>query len=192
MPPKTKFEKETIINAAFEIAAAEGLNAITARSVAKKLKSSVAPIYVNFETIDELVETVVHRVFELSDEFLQKQKGSSIFENIGKASLAFAREYPVLYRELALQPNPYLASYEALERSMIQAMAEDEHLKDWTDEERRRLFLKMRIFQMGLTAMVANGQVPSWMEEEAFEALLMEVGEDLFQAQQVKREEKSE
>jgi len=191
MPPKTKFDKEAIISAAFDIAAEEGLSAITARSVAKKLKSSVAPIYVNFETIDELVETVVHRVFELSDAFLQKQQGSSVFENIGKASLAFAREYPVLYRELALQPNPYLASYETVEKSMIQAMAEDEYLKDWTDEERRRLFLKMRIFQIGLTAMVANGQVPSWMEEEAFEALLMEVGEDLFQAQQLKREEKS-
>ncbi|RQD68598.1 MAG: TetR/AcrR family transcriptional regulator [Tindallia sp. MSAO_Bac2] len=190
MPPKTKFDKEAIVNAAFEIAEEEGLKAITARSVAKRLKSSVAPIYVNFETIDDLIEAVVHRVFALADEFLKKQQGSSIFENIGKASLAFAREYPVLYRELAIQPNPYLASYETLEQSMIEAMAEDELLKGWSDEERRQLLLKMRVFQMGLTTMVANGQVPSWMEEEAFEELLMEVGEDLYLAQKAKREGK--
>ncbi len=73
---------------------------------------------------------------------------------------------------------------------MIEAMAEDELLKGWSNEERRHLLLKMRVFQMGLTAMVANGQVPSWMEEEAFEELLMEVGEDLYLAQKAKREGK--
>ena len=190
MPPKTKFNKEAIIDAAFEIAREEGLSGITARSVAKRLKSSVAPIYVNFATIDELTEAVVHRVFAISDELLKKQKGTSVFENIGKASLALAREYPVLFRELSIQPNPYLASYETMEQAMIEAMAEDEELKDWTFEERRRLFLKMRAFQMGLTTMVANGQVPSWFDDEEMEELLMEVGEEVFMAQQMKRKEK--
>ena len=188
MPPKTKYDKEAIVEAAFEIAREEGLGGITARSVAARLKSSVAPIYVNFSTIEELVEAVVHKVFALTDDMLEQQAGDSMFEKIGRASLAAAREFRVLYRELAIQPNPYMASYESMEEMMVHAMGQDEAMKDWSLEDRKRLFLKMRVFQVGLTAMVTNGQVPSWMSGEEFEELLMEVGEDVFMAQSVKRE----
>ncbi|MDF1618048.1 TetR family transcriptional regulator [Petrocella sp. FN5] len=190
MPPKVKFDKEAIIDAAFDVAKKEGLTGITARSVAARLGASVAPIYVNFATIDDLVIAVVERIFSISEALLAKQKGKSIFENIGKASLEFAREYPVLYQELSIQPNPYMASYEKIENNMIEAMAEDEMMRDWTLEERRQVFLKMRVFQMGLSAMVANGHVPSWMDNQGFDQLLMEVGDDILRAQLLKREEK--
>ena len=192
MPPKTKYDREAIIAAALEIAKEKGLGGITARSVADQLKSSVAPIYVNFETVEELVEAVVERVFGLSGEILAQQKGESLFENIGKASLAFAREYPVLFRELTLEPNPHMASYEAVEQTMIDAMAEDEEMKDWTLMERKRLLFKMRVFQTGLSALVANGHVPSWLDEGEAERMLMEAGEELLLAHQRKREEKQQ
>ena len=61
MPPKTKYNKEDIVDAAFEIAKEEGFSGITARSVANRLHCSVAPIYVNFATIDDLITDVVER-----------------------------------------------------------------------------------------------------------------------------------
>ena len=188
MPPKTKYNKEDIVEAAFEIAKEEGFSGITARSVANRLHCSVAPIYVNFATIDDLITDVVERVFALSDELLAKQKGPHLFENIGKASLAFAREYPVFFRELVMQENPYMASYETIENAMLEGLAEDKAMRGWTLEERKRLFLKMRIFQMGLSVMVANGHVPSWLDEEAVEELLFEVGDELVGEQQMRRE----
>jgi len=189
MPPKNKFTREEIIEAAFEVAREEGFSKITARSVASRLNSSVAPIYVNFKTIDELVQAVVQRVFALSEELLVKQKGQNLFENIGKASLAFARDYPVLFRELVLKPNPYMTSYEETEKAMVEALKENEEMKGWNVEERRRLLLKMRIFQLGLSAMVANGHVPSWLDDQESEKLLMETGEQLLMAEQIKRKE---
>lgn len=191
MPPKTKFDKNAIVDAALEVAKEKGFSGITARNVANQLHSSVAPIYVNFSTIEDLVEAVVQRVFAISEELLAKQKGQSLFENIGKASLAFAREYPVLFRELSIQPNPYMASYETVENFMIESLAEDEAMQDWTLEERKRLLLKMRVFQMGLSVMVANGHVPSWLDNQEFDELLMEVGNDVLIAQQIKRKEHS-
>ena len=107
---------------------------------------------------------------------------------IGKASLAFAREYPVFFRELVMQENPYMASYETIENAMLEGLAEDKAMRGWTLEERKRLFLKMRIFQMGLSVMVANGHVPSWLDEEAVEELLFEVGDELVGEQQMRRE----
>ncbi len=187
MPPKTKFDKEAIIDAALAVAKEEGFSGITARSVADRLQSSVAPIYVNFATIDDLVDAVVERVFSISEELLTNQKGNNMFENIGKASIDFAREYPVLFRELSLQPNPYMPSYETVENTMVDVMAEDETMKGWTLQERRRLLLKMRVFQMGLSAMVANGHVPSWLDNQEFDQLLMEVGDDILLAHQIKR-----
>ncbi len=187
MPPKTKFDKEVIIDAALAVAKEEGFSGITARSVANLLNSSVAPIYVNFATVDDLVEAVVKRVFAISEELLTKQKGKSMYERIGKASLDFAREYPVLFRELSIQPNPYMASYETIENTMLEAMAGDENMRGWTLEERRRLLLKMRVFQMGLSAMVSNGHVPSWLDNQEVDQLLMEVGDDVLLAHQMKR-----
>lgn len=188
MPPKTKFNKENIIEAAFEIAKESGFSAITTRSVAKRLDSSVAPIYVNFETIENLIEAVVQRVFAVSNELLAKQTGPDVFENIGKASLEFARDYPVLFRELTIQPNQYMASYETEEKTMIEAMAEDEAMRGCTMEERKRIFFKMRVFQVGLSVMVANGHVPSSFNEKDVEELLMEMGREVLLIQKIKHE----
>jgi AcrR family transcriptional regulator len=189
MPPKTKFDKNAIVDAAFEIAKEKGFSGITARNVANRLNSSVAPIYVNFAAVDDLVKAVVQRVFTISEELLAKQNGKSLYENMGKASLTFAREYPVLFRELSLQPNPYMTSYETIENAMVEALAEDTAMQDWTLEERKRLLLKLRVFQMGLSVMVANCHVPSWLNNQEFDELLMEVGEDVLLAQQMKRKE---
>ena len=82
-----------------------------------------------------------------------------------------------------------MASYEAIENNMLEAMAGDEAMKDWTLAERKKLLFKMRVFQMGLSVMIANGHVPSWLDEHDFDALLMETGDDVLLAHQVKRKE---
>ena len=187
MPPKSKVSKEKIIEAAFEIAKKNGFSKVTARNVAKHLGCSVAPIYVNFETIDDLISAVVKRVFALSNELLAKQSGENMFENIGKASLEFARDYPILFRELVIEPNQYMKSYEEFEETMLQAMSEDKEISSLTFEERRKLLFKMRVFQLGLSVMVANGHIPSYLDEKAVEKLLMETGEELLQIQKSKK-----
>jgi AcrR family transcriptional regulator len=179
MPPTTRYTRDAIVDAAFEIAKEHGFSGISTRAVARRLGCSVAPIYQNFATVDELVAAVVERVSALSGELIAAQTGPNPFENMGKASLAFARDYPALFREMALEPNPYMASHEQIEDAMAGIMAEDPELAGWTDAERRRLFLKMRVFQLGLSAMVANGHLPSWMNEKATEELLLETGEEI-------------
>ncbi|MBH1940946.1 TetR/AcrR family transcriptional regulator [Mobilitalea sibirica] len=189
MPPKAKVTKEDIIEAAFIIAKENGFSAITARTLAKHLGCSVAPIYVNFKTIDELMDAVIKRVFALSEELMAEQNGSDVFENMGKASIAFARKYPVLLRELIMKPNPYMENYDTVENYLLETMAKSEEMKDWTLEERRRLLLKVRCFQIGMEVMLANRMIPSWFQEDDAETLLMEVGEDLFLGQNRKYRE---
>ncbi len=191
MPPKPKFNKETIVEAAYEIALEKGLSAITARSVANRLGSSVAPIYVNFVTIEDLTTAVVGRVFTITDELVAKYKGSNLFENMGKASLEFARAYPVLFRELTMEPNPYMASYDTVEDSILEGLVEDESMRGLPLGERRRLLFKMRVFQLGLAAMVANGHLPAWLEDSQVEEIFLEVGDEFLRIQHIKREEEN-
>jgi len=179
MSPKTKFDKKSIVDEALEIAKEKGLKEITARSVAKKLKSSVAPIYVNFDSVDELVESVVQRFFSLSEEYLEKQEGKSMFEKIGRASLTLAKEYPIIYRELAIEPNQYMSSYESIEENMLKEMSKDEDMKKLSRDEQKKLLFKMRAFQTGFLVMIVNNNIPSWIKENDIEKMLIEVGEEL-------------
>lgn len=182
MPPKTRFERSDIVEAAFAIARDEGLEAVKARRVADKLGSSVAPIYNNFATIDELVGAVVEHVLAISRSILAEQQGDSVFENIGRASLIFARTYPMLVGDLVLKPNPWMAAIDQQDHTLVEVMAEDPELAGWSQAERRRLLLQMRAFQLGLMAMTVNKQIPSWAADIDLEELLMKTAGDLVQA----------
>ena len=83
MAPKPKFTKEEIIATAFDLARDNGLDSITVRNVAKKLGSSIAPIYVNFNTVDELIQEVVKKAFEISRQMLMEQNSGHPFGTSG-------------------------------------------------------------------------------------------------------------
>lgn len=183
MAPKAKYSREEIITAAFTIAAAEGLDAISARKVAEHLGCSVAPLYVNFRTLEELVAAVIEKVNVISAEILASAGGSDEFEKIGRASLTFAREYPVLFRDLVLRPNSRLENFGKAHDDLAEVLAADRKLGRLGFEDRRRLFLKMQIFQTGLQVMIANGLTPSWLSPEEAEELLLETGQDLLEAE---------
>ncbi|MCH1627048.1 TetR/AcrR family transcriptional regulator [Ferdinandcohnia quinoae] len=167
MPPRKKFSKGKIIDSAFEIARIEGLESITIRKVAEKLGSSIAPIYVNFETVDELKAEVVKKTFGVSHQLLMEHDTGNPFRDIGIASLRFAKEYSVLFMDLVMKQNEYMNDYdETMGKDLVELMKKDTALKDFTDKELMEILKKMRIFQVGLSVMVANGLLSVDVNEE--------------------------
>jgi len=161
MPPKPKFSKDQIIDSAFHIAKTEGLDKITIRKVADHLGSSSAPIYVNFNDVEELKRAVIHKIVELSQQILQEHQSGNPFSDIGIASLKMALKYPVLIQDFILKPNDYLNDYyKEMGGELINMMQQDSELEGFTEEELLLILLKMRIFQTGLTLTVANGLLP--------------------------------
>lgn len=179
MAPKTKFKKEQIVDAAFEIAKTEGIDSITIRKVAEKLGSSIAPIYVNFKDVDELVQAVVKKTFSISKQILIEQKSGYPFQDIGMASLLFAKEYPVLFRDLVMKKNDHAKHNEQDMLVLVEMMKGDPELKGLSDGELMRVLLKMKVFQTGLSVMVANGQLPEDFDEEQMVQLLNSTAEDV-------------
>lgn len=161
MGPKIKFSKEQIIDAAFEIARTEGIDNVTMRKVADKMGGSVAPIYVNFKNIDELIEALIERIMGISQQLLIEERTGNPFDDMGRASLRFAMEYSVLFRDLVMKSNSYMNDYdEKTMPALIKEMKKDPELKGFSANELKTILFKLRVFQLGLSVMAANGLLP--------------------------------
>ena len=179
MAPKKKFTKETIISVAFEIAKAEGIDQITIRKVADQMGSSIAPIYVNFTDIYELKKAVMNKIHEVSQQMLMTQYNPNPFLNIGIASLKFAREYSVLFKDLIMNNHAYLSDVQPQVGNILEQMRLDPELYDFTDEDLMGILLKMQVFQMGLSVMDINGLLPDGFDEEKLIAMMERTGKDI-------------
>lgn len=187
MAPKSKFTKEQIIDAAFEIARTEGINGITIRKVADKLGSSIAPIYVNFNEVDELIQEVVNKTIDVSKQLLMEQNTGNPFYDIGVASLRFAKEYSVLYRDLVMKKNDHMQDHEHEMGNLVELMKQDPHLEGLPNEELTTILLKMKIFQTGLSVMVANGLLPADFDEGKTIHILNSTAIDIIGAAQMRK-----
>lgn len=58
MPPKPKYTKEEIVNAAYELTREKGIDAVVAREVGKRLNISSSHIFTVWNSMDELREEV--------------------------------------------------------------------------------------------------------------------------------------
>lgn len=179
MGPKVRFTREQIVEAAFEIAKTEGLDHVTMRKVADRMGSSVAPIYANFEGVDELTEALIEKIVGLSQQLLHEESTGNPFDDIGRASLRFAREYSVLFRDLVMKSNDYLKDYDdKMVPALIAEMKTDPELEGFTVDELRTILLKMKVFQLGLSVMVANDLLKGY-EEQALVDLLSSAANDV-------------
>lgn len=161
MGPKIKFTKEQIVDAAFEIAKTEGIDKITMRKIAEKMGSSVAPIYVNFKNNAELSEALMEKIISVSQQLLSEENTGNPFNDMGRASLRFATEYSLLFRDLVMKNNDIMKDYDKkMMPALIEEMKKDPELDGFTVDELKTILQKMRIFQLGLSVMAANGLLP--------------------------------
>lgn len=101
MPPRAKFTREEIIEAAFQIARVEGIDKITARDLGQKLGSSARPIFTVFENMEEVRVEVIARVKDLYLQYITDGlKQELAFKGVGMAYITFAIEEPKLFQLL--------------------------------------------------------------------------------------------
>jgi AcrR family transcriptional regulator len=193
MPPKKRFTKEQILEAAFEIAKEEGISGITIRKVATRMGASIAPIYVNFNDVEQLTQEVIRKVVRISQQMIKEQRTGNPFLDVGMASLRFAREYTVLCKDLMFNHAYLQKEYEQeMAPILLEQMREDRDLEPFSDEERMYILLKMKIFHIGLTAMLATDLLPAELDEQSLIELLQSTGTDVIAAAHLRKEGKLE
>lgn len=103
MPPKFKFTKEEIINAALNVARDSGIEEVTAKAVAEKLGVSTQPVFTCFSNMTEAKNEVRKAAEKVYDCYAEQGLKENIpFLGVGKAYIRFAVNEPNLYKLLFL------------------------------------------------------------------------------------------
>ncbi|MBR1815998.1 MAG: TetR/AcrR family transcriptional regulator [Lachnospiraceae bacterium] len=109
MPPKSKFKKEEIINAALDITRIDGLKAVTARALGDKLGTSPKPIFGLFENMDEVQDEVIKATRGIYDRYVEEglnNEDMPAFKGVGMKYIEFAISEPKLFQLLFMQEQP--------------------------------------------------------------------------------------
>lgn len=109
MPPKSKFTKSEIIEAALSIVRLEGFGALTARALGTKLGSSARPIFTIFKSMDEVQQEVVIAARKLYTEYVNRglcQTEIPAFKGVGMQYIQFALDEPKLFQLLFMSEQP--------------------------------------------------------------------------------------
>lgn len=101
MPPKPKFSKDEIIEAALNIVRADGISSLTARALGLKLGSSARPIFTVFQSMEEVQQAVMEAAKKLYREYVEKGLSEKIaFKGVGTQYILFAVTEPKLFQLL--------------------------------------------------------------------------------------------
>lgn len=159
MPPKTKYTKEQIIEAAYELTRKRGIEAVVAREVGKYLNTSSSPIFTVWSSMEELKE----EVFKLSKMKYQEYMSdifdySPAFKEYGLRCVSFAINEPQLYRLLFLtksdQHNPYTRFKQEFENMYQKLVHEIITQFSLSEEDAKDLLFQMIIFANGIASYV--------------------------------------
>ena len=170
MPPKVKFQKNEIVNAALNVVRKEGIDAVTAREVAKELQVSVGPIFTWFETMDQLkVEVYVVAKERYRNYIEQGLKEKIPFLGLWHQYIRFAKEEPELYKLLFLT-KPGEASGGAMETlKYSQDMARPSLMQIYNMDERTadKYFRDMWMVAFSFATLIVTDDCP-YSDEEIF------------------------
>ncbi|MGN1415249.1 MAG: TetR/AcrR family transcriptional regulator [Oscillospiraceae bacterium] len=162
MPPKPKFTREEIIEAALKIASDKGMKALTSRELGAALGSSARPIFTAFKNMDEVNAEVRKAALKRFDEYAKKAEGyTPLFKQVGLQMILFAVEQPKLFRLLFMSENSEIKTFEDIFSNLGETadMCIDFIIKDYgvTRDEAMLLFRHTWIFTYGVGALIASG-----------------------------------
>lgn len=183
MPPKAKFTKEEIIEAALEIVRSEGFPALTARALGAKLGSSARPIFTVFQSMEEVQQVVVDAAKAMYGEYVQRGLSDTpAFKGVGTQYILFSINEPKLFQLLFMGEHT-----DVPELSDVLPIIEenyDEILSSVKDgyglprETAEKLYRHLWIYTHGIAALCATktcrftGEEISTMMTEVFIGLL--------------------
>lgn len=176
MPPKAKITKEMIVEEAFQIARTQGVDKITARSIAQRLKCSTQPVLYYFATVEEIKEAVYQRADAYHTRFLMGAEGGRDgMLGIGLRYVRFAAEERNLFH-LLFQPGAFsgaslndLVSSEEL-NPIIQALRQETGVME---DAAREIFSTLFVFVHGYASLLANNEMK--LEEDQLTLSLKKV-----------------
>ena len=163
MPTKIRISKDMILEAAFEIVRPEGMEKLSNRELANKLKCSIRPIYYQFENVEEMQKELYIKIEKYFYKFLLDNMVKEIprYKQVGINYIKFAKQEKKLFQTLfmsdtGLTPDAFVSKdgddYEEIAKLIkISTNLKDNDIKDF--------HTKMWICCHGIATLVANDTI---------------------------------
>lgn len=161
MPPKAKFTREEIIDAAVALVESEGIDALTARSLGEKLGSSPRPIFTVFDGMSEVTDAVFRHANALYSRYVEEGLHESLaFRGVGKAYIRFAAEHPRLFQLLFMRERSSLPDKESVlvgieehYGNILQSIVKE---YDVSTEHAKQIYFHLWVYSHGIAVLLAT------------------------------------
>lgn len=162
MPPKQEITQQKILDAAFGLVRSQGIEAVTARNVAERLKCSTQPIYSAFTSMEELKFRAYERALFHAQQRIHAYRDDRFIPPLCLAVgyLDLANSEKQLFRSV------YLSGFSArharanlhIGREMIAAHRPNSNrLVNADPDALERIYSKISVYIAGLGAMINTG-----------------------------------
>lgn len=166
MPPKFKFTRDEITNAALNVTRKNGISGLTARALAAELGCSVKPIFGLFKNMEEVGQEVFIASDLLYQNYLREDmaKGKySPYKASGMAYIRFAKEERELFKLLFMRDRSREKIEENKEeiRPLMQLIQQNLGI---SEDEAYLFHLEMWLYVHGIATMIAISYL-DWDDE---------------------------
>ena len=166
MPPKFKFTRDEITNAALNVTRKNGISGLTARALAAELGCSVKPIFGLFKNMEEGGQEVFIASDLLYQNYLREDmaKGKySPYKASGMAYIRFAKEERELFKLLFMRDRSREKIEENKEeiRPLMQLIQQNLGI---SEDEAYLFHLEMWLYVHGIATMIATSYL-DWDDE---------------------------
>jgi len=187
MPPKAEITKEKVLDAVFEIVREQGIEVLTARSIAQKLKCSTQPIYSLYASMEEVKADVYNRAVDFAlASIKQYENGKNApVMNLAIGFLLFARNEKRLFRTLYLSDyrEHYLKTNDdKLTEETYAAFLQLDELSAIEESKAKKTFQQLFAFWLGIGTMINTNtleldiQEATEMLEEMYQSIAIKEG----------------
>lgn len=161
MPPRAKFTKDEIEQAALGIVRTEGIQALTARALGERLGSSARPIFTVFQSMEEVQDAVIKVARALYKGYIERGLlDTPAFRGVGTQYILFAIEEPKLFQLLFMTEKEQVPDLTEvlmlIDESYERILASVETSYGLAGTSAERLYHHMWIYSHGIAALCAT------------------------------------
>ena len=162
MPPKARFTKEQITQAALGVVCGKGLQALTAKELGAALGTSTTPIFTVFNSMQEVQNAVKDAAMERFEEYAHRAAGAEpALKQMGMQMILFAKEEPKLYQLLFMSAVSEAKTFDdmyghlgSVADECLQLIEKEYGLRE---SDAKMLFEHIWIHTFGIGALCATG-----------------------------------
>lgn len=187
MPPKAKFTKQQIVDAALQIFRDEGIEKLTSRNLGKKLGSSACPTFTVFSSMEDVEAAMVESAKAIYKGYVEAGLAQALpFRGVGEEYIHFAANEPKLFQLLFMSETkeatplncilPMLdESYHIILHSIMVSALVDQQTAE-------KLYRHLWVYTHGIACLCAtktcqfSEQETQRMLTEVFQSLLKNMG----------------